>query len=319
MPSKAISTKPEDNDQGNSFKTNPLRQVRELYNLFVKGLFAAAPNGLYHWADGEEETEIYITDEGPVDTAVAGTRPAISFSRGPIQFYSLGIDDMMNYDFDTARKRKGVLIPGVMTINCISSVDLESEHLAWIVAEHIWILREQLIKSGFFEIGRQLQITAPSPAGSLVSNDAGKDWYCTSVYSPFQFPRMSQFTPLNQQVLENIKILLRAGVLPVSSQGFPAAAPHEYPVQVQVCPPPAFLPNASDAHGRSPDPAGVLPPEPPRLPHPLNPAVSVRLRSVNPYKPGLRPPAMAGRAIPIAETCVKESNSKPPVLATLKV
>lgn len=307
------------------FQDSPLAQVRRLYVGFVKGLFSAAPPGSYHWSGGpsggtSDESEIWVSDEYPIDADKVGQRPAVSFTRGPVQFYSLGMDDMLSYDFHTGRKRKGVLIPGVMSIHCASRNDIESESIAWIIAEHLWLLRERLMKQGFFEIGRQFQIGAPSPAGSIVVNDSGKEWYAASVSSPFQFPRMSQFSPLNMQILDGIELEIKTQVRKIKQQG-PAASHNgvELPVQVHVCPPPSYAPDASDTGGRSPDPGGVLPPPPNIQPHPLNPAVKVVVRSAHPYKPAVRPPSMNGQAIPLADPCVEQSTENSGLKAVTKV
>src|SRR5690606_27812865 len=123
VPSKVISVNPLDGLPQSSFKRNPLHQVRVLYVSYVRGLFAQAQPGQYHWCDGEE-SEIFISDEAPVDASSVGQRPAISFTRSAVQFSSLGHDDFLKYDFETGRKTKSVLVPGVMSINCCSSNDL---------------------------------------------------------------------------------------------------------------------------------------------------------------------------------------------------
>jgi hypothetical protein len=288
-----------------------------LYNAFVTGLFAAAEKGNYHWQEGDD-SEIFITDEHPIKTTSIGARPAVSFTRGPIQFYSLGQDDMLSYKFDTGKKTKGVLIPGVMSINCCSRSDLESENIAWWIAEHIWLLREKLMGAGlFFEIGRQPQISAPSPAEGIVTGDGGEEWYCTTVSSPFQFPRMSQFSPLNKDVVNSIALQIQQKMLTMRSlaMGGPLASANgvDLPYNVQADPPPAFFPAATDARGRRPDPGGTLPAPPVYAAHPLDPARTVVVRSAHPFRPGLRPLSMGGRAIPIAEASVEESSSSPPI------
>ena len=238
MPSKPTRVNPRGQFPPSSFKDDPLTQLRVLYISFVKGLFAAAPKGAYHWEPGEG-TEIVVTDEQPIKTDKVGMRPAVSFTRGPIQFYSLGMDDMMSYRFDTGGKTKSVLIPGTMSINCCSSESLESERIAWIIAEHLWLLREKLMGYDlFFEIGRQPQVSAPSPAEGIVAGDAGREWYCTMVSSPFQFPRMSQFSPLNKQIASSIELQIQTEMLTLrkTQQGGPSVSHNgvEVPVHLAV-------------------------------------------------------------------------------------
>lgn len=318
MPSKVTETSPLGLIPEHSFKYDPLRMVRALYISFAKGLFAAAPVGCYHWTP-DEVSEIYISSETPIRADKVGKRPAISYTRGPVSFYSLGMDDMLRFNFATGKKTKTVLVPGVMSINCCSRNYLESERLAWIVAEHMWLLRELLMKKGFFEIGRQPQISSPSPAGSIVANAGSDEWFCTTIQSPFQFPRMSQFTPLNKMILDNIELEFHTEAVKVLSGGQglagqagqggiggPNPSTHERPLNLHECAPPAFSP-ASDAHGGTPDPAGTGPKGPPKVPHPLDPAKMVVVRSVSPYRQGIRPASMGGRVLPIADPCVKES------------
>jgi len=284
-----------------SFKYTPLQHVRVLFVSFVQGLFQEAPPGCYKWSSDIESTEIIITDENPIHVEKLGMRPAITFTRGPVQFYSLGIDDMMNFDFRTEKKTKAVLVPGTMTINCCSRSDLECENIAWIVAEHIWLLRELFMKMGFFDLGRQPQIGSPSPAGSVVSGDQAVEWFVTAVAIPFQFPRLSSFTPLGNKVAENIELTLnqvhsRAEALGATG-GF---INHELPLGVTRHFPSSFAPDATDTYGRTPDPSGSKSPAPlPIQPHPLNPASSVTVRTLSPFAGGVRPAGMNGAALPI--------------------
>lgn len=316
MPSKPTVVNPRGQYPLSSFKDEPLLQLRVLYNAFVKGLFRASPKGAYHWDEGDD-TEILITDEHPVKAEAIGQRPAVSFTRSSVQFYSLGQDDMLNYKFDTGQKTKGVLVPGVMSINCSSRSDIESERLAWVIAEHLWLLRNLLIGTDlFYEIGRQPQISPPTPAEGIVTMDAGDEWYCTTVTSPFQFPRMSRITPLNREVVNTIEFQIQTQLQTLwgTNKGGPAASGNGADPAYRVTEkgPPAFFPEASDARGRTPDPGGRLPPPPTYAAHPLDPARVVTVRTIHPFRPGLRPPSMGGRAIPIAESHVEESSSTLP-------
>ncbi len=249
-------------------------------------------------------------------TEVAGQRPCISFTRGPVQFYSLGLDDMLQYHFDTGQKQKTVLVPGTMTINCCSRVDLESERLAWIIAEHLWLLREKLMKAGFFEIGRQPQITSPSPAGSLIAGDGADEWFATSITCPFQFYRTSQFTPLGENIVRSIETTLTARLNSFESKGWPGSGVSaDLPAQLTQAYPPHFSP-ASDAAGGTPNANGVAP-SLPLVPHPLNPAQLVSVRVVRPNRAGLKPASIGGRPIPLPEQHVEQSEPQVVVTGTI--
>ena len=289
-----------------SFKYTPLRHVRVLFISFLEGLFSATPPGAFHWDPDEEKTEIAISNENRLDPQVLMHRPAISITRGPIQFYSTGIDDMFSYEADIGRKTKDVLVPGTMTVNCVSRAPIECEDLAWVVSEYIWLLRDMLLRQGFYDIGRQIQIGAPSPAGSLIANDQGDEFTAVAVTVPFQFARTSSFTPLGQTVVRSIQQNLSQAIPRLVHSAGPPAHPFEIPVQCQQCPPESFAPNSTDVYGRAPDPARVRQTFLPKQPHPLNPALTVRVRTVRPYGAGSRL-STSTRVVPIGDPCVEES------------
>lgn len=307
MPAKLNETEPRGDLPDSSFKYTPLQHVRVLFASFVQGLFHAAPRGSYHWEPTMEDSDIVITDENPINIDVVGQRPAITFTRGPVQFYSLGLDDMMSYDFETGAKQKSVLVPGTMSINCCSRNDLESEQLAMIIAEQLWLHRELLMKEGFFEVGRQPAIGSPSPAGSIVAGDGAREWYCTTIACPFQFYRTSKVTPLNKKIAKNIQLNLRSAIAPIPQPFREDFVGHEVAKNIHECPPPPFAPDASDSYGRTPNPGEGAEQILPTVPHPLNPAKRVVVRHVSPHRPGLRPPSMGGRVLPISKLCVEES------------
>lgn len=309
MPSKVHEVSANSGFPG-SFRNTPLFALRKVFVRFCQGLFAAAPPGNYHWAsEGSEDdnSEIYISDESPIKTEKVGTRPAISFTRGQLQFYSLGMDDLLYYRQDTGKKTKSVLVPGTMNINCVSRSDIEADNIAWIVAEHLWVLRDLLIGSNlFFEIGRQPIIMPPTQAGSLVAEDQGEGWYASTVVEPFQFHRTTARTPLGEQILNSVELSLSTRHTNVGSKGPPLQS-HELPLSIQNSFPPSFAPNASDAYG-SPDPAGLKTRFLPKQPHPLHPSKQVTVRTVYPLRQGLRPRVSNPAPVPISDLGVKESD-----------
>jgi hypothetical protein len=312
--SKVATTTASGAFEADSFKYSPLEHVRSLFAGFLQGLFQASPLGAYHWIDDDQTTEIYITGEAVAKAEVVGMRPSITLTRSPVQFYSLGLDDMLNFDFRTGKKKKTVLVPGTMIINCCSRAALESERIAWISAEQLWLHREMLMKMGFFEVGRQPAIGSPSPAGSIIQADEGDEWYVTSVSCPYQFYRTSQYTPLGQRVVREITMRLRTETTTVAEQfvtsnghgGPPAGPAIGVPYQIEGHLPPPFAPAASDVYGNTPNP-GFGPPELPRVPHPRNPAQYVTVRAARPNGIAVRPPGMGGRAIPFTPADVEES------------
>jgi len=317
MPTKNPRVEPHGELPESSFKYNPLQHVRFLYVSFVQGLFYSAPRGQYHWESDDQSTELFISAESPIKVETLNMRPCITFTRAPIGFHHLGFDDMDQYDFATGRKIKSLLIPGTMVINCCSRSDLESEHLAWVTAEHIWLLRDLLMKQGFYDVGRNIQVGSPSAAGAIIEGDGADEWFCTSVTSPYQFYRTSARTPLATGIIQNVQLALsmmqpcpiRPGMAPsIGAGGNPPF------LEVTTRPGP-FAPGA-------PDPNAL-----PMAAHPLNPAQQVVIRRARTGPYGLRPPGIGnktflnlqGAVLPISGTDVKECDSTPVATTTVKV
>jgi hypothetical protein len=309
MPTKPTETNQRGGFPSSSFKYTPLQHLRWLYARFIQGLFHAAPPGAYHWEPNENSTEIIVSNENVIDAERVGVRPAITFTRGAVRFYTLGHDDMLGYDLRTGQKEKGVLVPGVMSVNCMSREDLESEQLAWIVAEQLWMNRDMLMKYGFFEVGREAVVGAVSPAGSLVTNDGGKEWYVTTVSCPFQFYRTGTLTPLGKAIVRGIELCLSTGMqtLPAPNASYPLVPghPEQLPYSIIREFPPPYT-DASDVYGGTPD-GNVQPTRENLVPHPLNPSQFVTVRPAFPNRLGPVPPTINGRRIPISTTPVEES------------
>lgn len=286
MPSKVNETATRDGFPESSFKYTPLQHLRVVFVRFVQGLFGAAPVGAYRWLPDMESTEIIVTDESPINTTKLQARPGVTFTRSSIQFYSAWTDDMMEFDFRTETKTKSVLVPGTMSVNCISRVDLESEQIAWIIAEHFWLLRELLMKAGFFDAARMITVSAPSPAGSIVTGDQADEYFSTVVSIPFQIYRTSAFTPLGRQIVNNIELSLTTGLRGPPQSGVTVPT-HEFQRSEVWEPPPSFAPDAADQYGRTPQ-FGRQPQPLPLQPHPLNPSKIVTVRTVRANRPGTR-------------------------------
>ncbi len=293
MPLRVPHTE-ENPGQESSFQYNALQHVRWVYARFVQGLFWYSPVGQFHWEPNPDDSEILITGENPVDIGKANNRPVVTFTRGPIQFYSLGFDDMVGYDFRSGAKKKSVLLPGTMSINVCSRNDLESEHLAMVIADHLWLLRDLLQKEGFFDIGRNLQVGAPSPAGKLVAGEGAKEWFCTTVLSPWHINRTGQITPLNQAIVSALDLSLTQQTSPIGDSSPTTGLP-----QVDF--------GVSGTDGL------------PRVPHPLDPSRTVVVRQVRPYSPAVRPPSMGSSVLPNATTPVEESEPRVGITVKVKV
>jgi len=183
---------------------HPLQTLRLFYLQFTQGLFAGSIEA-YRWHPDNNLTRIVITAENTLRTEHMQFRPAICFTRGPVQSFRLGYNDVAEYDFATGQKKKVNLIPGTMSINCCARNPFEAENIAFYLAEHLQLNCEVMMRYGFFDGGRDFIVGSPSPPGSLIEGDNGEEWYVVTISSPFQLKRTAQYTPLGAHVLQHIR------------------------------------------------------------------------------------------------------------------
>ena len=202
-------------DEGSS----PLVRFQRVVVSFVRGLFAEAPVGAYHWEPGtsgnplQEGSEIWIGTETPIDPEIVGMRPAVTIGRGPAAFHGVGLGDQAYVDQATGAHVKMDMLPTTLNINVLSRVPFEAEELAWFVAKHIWNLRNELMRGNTFilYLGQRPALSPPSPAGSLVGGpDTEHNWVCVSINMPVYLQHMEVAMPLNQKVLREVTIVATA-------------------------------------------------------------------------------------------------------------
>jgi hypothetical protein len=254
-----------------------------------------------------EETDIVVSDENPIKTDTLGKRPCISCTRGPVALYTLGLDDVLQYNLTSGAKKKTILLPGTISINCCSRVPLEAEQLAWVVAEHLWMLRDVMRRWGFYDVGRNLAIGAPSPPGSIIQNDGGDEWYVVTITSPFQISRISQTTPLGQKIAASVEMTLGGNLIGRTPQGIPYTDRPEMPYSYDRPQPADDLPSVGGRVGGMKGEGSISSHSVRTMAHPLNPNVQVIVRAARPGDPIFSPPSIYGRTIPISGRPVEES------------
>lgn len=280
MPSKVLRTDPNDwtgrpEDLQQMMRASPILHLRTVILQFIQGLFWYLPRGHYHWEPAVGETEIIITDESPIKVKDYGTRPCITITRSPVVLNSIGLDDMLSFNMATQTKKKSVVVPGNMSINCCSREPIESENLAFFVAEHLWLLRDILQRKSIYQIGQNIGVGSPSPAGSLVAADQGDEWTVTSAAVPFQLIRTGAITPLGQHVARAIELSLNQPVGSHQVAFQPSARGSLAQPGAEVLQPQPSGLTVEATNTQSPDPAGNT------------------LRQVR------RPPRIRGRPIPL--------------------
>jgi len=191
------STIPTTDKREASWENDPLNHVVKAFAAFLQTIWEKAPRGCYHWAKEGEDTEIVITEANPVQLSEVDKLPAISLMLGRTRFNGSSLDDLVNVKIGNAEEVHTDLLPGTMTLNCLSSVPQEARFIAWQSARTIWNLRKIFIKeTHIHEVGRHIEIGAVTPAGQLVQGDNMGEWHNVSVTCPFFLQWTDSVTPL---------------------------------------------------------------------------------------------------------------------------
>ena len=196
--------------------------IKRVLVRFLQGLHAHCPVGAYRWAPEQPEaqdhagSEIWIGSDNPINPDVVGDRPAVTVLRGPGSFQGVGIGDLAFVDMRTGSEVLMDILPVTVTVNVLSRVPAEAEGLAEFEAEHIWILRKLIVKNeeGIMYIGNRLNVSPPTPAGSLVGPDTEHNWVVCSVMVPVYLQKSMVRMPLNKRVLNRADVTMTAGKLP---------------------------------------------------------------------------------------------------------
>jgi hypothetical protein len=176
---------------------DPLNYMVKAFIAFLQTIFETAPAGHFHWRPELEETEIVITEENPVKTDSIEQKPVISVILGPTRFNGSSLDDLVHVSITDAKEIHTDLIPGTMSLNCVSRVPQECRFIAWICARTIWNLRKLFIREPFIhDVGRNISVGPVTPAGALVAGDTEGEWHSVSVSCPFFLQWTDRVTPL---------------------------------------------------------------------------------------------------------------------------
>lgn len=180
-----------------TWTNDPLNHIVRAFITFLQTVFEKAPQGFFHWSPQLEETEIAITEDSPVNLDSVEQKPCISIVLGPTRFNGSSLDDLVNVDIRDAKEIHTDLLPGTMTLNCMSRVPTEARFLGWQCARHIWILRKIFIAETYIhDMGRNITVGSVTPAGELVQGDTEHEWCVAPVSVPFFMQWTDSVTPL---------------------------------------------------------------------------------------------------------------------------
>lgn len=182
-----------------SWDNDPLNYMVKAFTAFLQTIWETAPLGCFHWSSDLENTELVITEANTINLAEIEQKPSISVILGPTKFNGSSLDDLVSIDATNAQEVHTDLLPGTVTLNCLSRVPAEARFIAWVCARTIWNLRKLFIsESCIHEVGRNITVGAVSPAGALVQGDTEGEWHSVTVSCPFFLQWTDTVLPLTK-------------------------------------------------------------------------------------------------------------------------
>lgn len=150
----------------------PIVQLRRVLIQFLRELFSASPNPALKWDEDPKTTGIIITDMIPTSLEKFGRRPLIVVGTTGYQIMHLSLDDLEEHRLWDGRRTYSTLLSTTAVVSCVSTSEVEVQHIAWLVAKYVWLLKKELRKRGIFEIGRGIQISQVTPVGQVLQDSA---------------------------------------------------------------------------------------------------------------------------------------------------
>ncbi len=194
---------------GNQLYPEVIAAVRHLID-FLQWRYSKHPAGAYHYdCNSENDTEIIISADTPIDPVKVGFKPAITVLRAHAGFQGVGLGDVAFTDLKTGAKVYMDLLPTTLMVNVLSTLPIEAERLAAYTANQIRGFRDAICATlpELLYLGQRVSLSPVSPAGSLVAGDSPDiEWSVCVVAVPTFLQTAQTALPLNKPILSSVRV-----------------------------------------------------------------------------------------------------------------
>ncbi len=188
---------------------------------FLQDLFFQHQEFKFH--PDETQTRLIVSGAGGTNTRTIGTLPGIIVTRSEFAYANLSMDQLLKSDSTTGKQTHTDLVVGGFAIHCISRSGPEADSLAVLVAQAIRRFRVALQRARFHRIGDLVQVSAQSPARSILPGNEQGDLRMTTVSLPVHYQESWSIERIPRAVTD-LQFRVRAyGVLPDGSPSDPSA------------------------------------------------------------------------------------------------
>lgn len=195
-------------DKYTDIQTNPLAHAKKIFLFFLQELFAKTnPTGLI-WRQDPKETQLVIKSSFARNVETNNKKPMILVDRSNAQIASRTLGSIEHVDYRTGGYVRTEQVPFSLVCRILTENEYATEKIAWYISFSTFMLRHVLIRQGFYYVGNQMMISAPTPPPvGLVPGDQ-TNLVMVQMQLPCSHLMTGGFTPLNRPILQDVSTKL---------------------------------------------------------------------------------------------------------------
>ena len=195
-------------DKHTSIQTNPLGHAKRIFLYFLQELFAQTNPTELIWMRDVKETQIIIKSSFTKNVETANKKPMILVSRSNAQIASRTLGSIESVDYRTGGYVRTEQVPFSLICHVLTTSEYVTERIAWYISFSTFVLRHVLIRQGFYYVGNQMMMGAPSPPPvGLIPGDQ-TNLVMIQLQLPCSHLMTGGFTPLNNPILRDVSTKL---------------------------------------------------------------------------------------------------------------
>ena len=203
MSGYVVNIRPQQDDTKTDIRSNPLAHAKRTFTYFLEELFKQDnPTGLLYSKD-PKVTGIIIKGAYAKNQETYQKKPMIVVDRGGAQIASRTLGSIENVDYKTGGYTRTEQVPFSLIARVISENEFVVEKLAWHITFSTFVLRHVLIRQGFYYVGNQMMVSAPTPPMGQVAGDQN-NLTMIQLQLPCSHLMTGRFVPLNRPIMRDV-------------------------------------------------------------------------------------------------------------------
>ena len=195
-------------DRHTDIQTNPLAHAKKIFLFFLQELFAQTnPTGLI-WMQDPKETQLIIKSAYAKNVETNNKKPMVLVNRSGAQIASRTLGSIEHVSYRDGGYVRTEQVPFSLVCHVLTTNEYVTEKISWYISFSTFMLRHVLIRQGFYYVGSQMMLSAPTPPPvGLVPGDQ-TDLVMIQLQLPCSHLMTGGFTPLNRPILQDVSTKL---------------------------------------------------------------------------------------------------------------